>query len=416
MSLKGYLANKPESDQFEIALRFLKRALPLWREFAFGKEAFEYVDSVVGTRHRIASDLIERTLFVIELEMEAPGSQVEALSALKKEFLEPATAVQDCDWEPPESVKKVFYSTHNFLERMIGKEKTFFGEPLIVLAISHAMSALKEEGIIPCTEISEILFHGQNGMDGLNTQSREEALARNRYFTQHVIPVQVALYKPLGYRAGRKVKLGGESVVLSEEQAAELNANNLAIFEKFRDINPFRGEELPKFAGEARMFPSETEVEAYLHTLGEAFEEIRKWYGASEMIFLGGWQTPWLVQENDYPPVKATLDWLKDLVDDQFNGAILLSGAHLINFIPMLFWLVRCNMDLPYIWAATENSKITFSICKNGSIHLDAYGDEGELDSIVELLEKRGFSRYERLDFCSDPIRFDGFGGRRMTV
>ena len=72
-------------------------------------------------------------------------------------------------------------------------------------------------------------------------------------------------------------------------------------------------------------------------------------------------------------------------------------------------------MDLPYIWIATENAKTVFSICKNGSIHVDAY-DEEELKSMVDLLEQRGFARYERLNFCSDPIRFDGFEGRRMTV
>lgn len=93
--------------------------------------------------------------------------------------------------------------------------------------------------------------------------------------------------------------------------------------------------------------------------------------GYERLLFLGDTKIPWLYQENDYKPVQHALDYLKaNKVGKHFNGALDINIKQLSEFCRHLFWLVRCNASLPYIYFSDPGFNLMMSFCKYGNLHL----------------------------------------------
>jgi len=118
---------------------------------------------------------------------------------------------------------------------------------------------------------------------------------------------------------------------------------------------------------------------------------------------MGDWSTPWLYQENDYPPVLAATKYLNQKIDKKFNGGFELEARSISSFIPHLFWLTRCNASLPEFMMSFIKSKTVISLCKYGILHFEFY-DSKERDEILTLFNKKNFKEVDR---CNDPIKFD---------
>jgi hypothetical protein len=129
-------------------------------------------------------------------------------------------------------------------------------------------------------------------------------------------------------------------------------------------------------------------------------------------MILGLQNTPWLYQENEYLPVKNALDYLSQKIDKDFDGGFLLNGKAIIEFIPHLFWLVRCNASLPDFYISYPKSKTVVSICKYGVLHFDFY-NHNEKIKILKLMSDLNF---KELDNCYDQIEFDIFEGRQIKI
>ncbi len=247
-------------------------------------------------------------------------------------------------------------------------------------------------------------------------QSREQILKINQIFTSHLIQIQKEKHNPsdYAYKAGDELLIEGSAnpLILSQEKADELNKEEMDFVDSNRDKNPFEHFSSLKWIGRYTMISSKTNSVDYLNDVSKSIEGLRNHLKAQNLIVIGDWPTPWLVQENDYKPVKEAQDYLKLSISSDFDGGFLLSDADLIAFIPRLFWLVRCNASLPDFLMTFENSKTAISICKYGVLHIESY-DQEELKTIYHYFKQQDF---KEVDECIDPVDFDDFIGRKMKL
>lgn len=242
-------------------------------------------------------------------------------------------------------------------------------------------------------------------------ESRERILLLNDTLAQHLISAQQAKYQPSqAWEAGESVFLdeSEEAVVLTETHARQLNQEDLQYYLDNRDN--YTSQELKKWVGKATLISSKSEAQQYLYHLGKSLAELSKDYG--NLIILGDWNTPWLSQENDYAPVAEAMLFLRQKIDDQFNGGFILNPEEIPTFISHLFWLTRCNASLPEFMMAFRNSKTIFGICKYGVLHCEFY-DAPEREEIIRFFSQSGFKEVDR---CMDPLVFDAFDGRWIKI
>jgi hypothetical protein len=247
-------------------------------------------------------------------------------------------------------------------------------------------------------------------------ETRQNILKMNEVFANHLIGVQIAKHKPSDdeYSEGDRIILddSNKAVTLTKEKANELNAEDRKYFDSKKDTNPFDKDIDFKWIGRATLISNKEDSDSYLHDLGESLEKLRLKLESSELIVLGDWSTPWLYQDNDYKPVKESLDWFRKQIDSDFNGGFLLKETDLIEFTPRLFWLTRCNMSLPEFMMTFENCKTIISICKHGVLHFESY-DQNELNDFIEFYQTLGF---KQTNDCYDPVNFDRFEGRNIKL
>ena len=75
-------------------------------------------------------------------------------------------------------------------------------------------------------------------------------------------------------------------------------------------------------------------------------------------------KTPWLIQKNELRNVKKALEFLEiNGVSEEYYGAISASGDELAELIENIFWLIRCNANLPICWFSTDDGKFVGNIC-----------------------------------------------------
>ena len=245
-------------------------------------------------------------------------------------------------------------------------------------------------------------------------KTREEILRKNQVFTEHFLKVQEAKYSPDGneYSEGDKVILDEGAVTLTKEKAEELNREDIDNYERKKDISSFNTELNVEWIGRKILVPNNNDFENYFKEIGLALDALTSLFKTEKLFILGNLNTPWLFQENEYPPVKKASDYLKSKVNIEFNGGFELSENELIDFIPHLFWLIRCNMSLPEFMMSFENSKTIFSIYKHGNLNLEFY-DNKEKEMILSFFKARGF---RQIDDYYDTIEFDNFDGRGLIV
>ena len=246
------------------------------------------------------------------------------------------------------------------------------------------------------------------------TKSREEILAINRFFATFMLKLQLSL-RPLPFEAGEKVIFESgddKGTILSKELAEKLNKEQNQEFEKSIDVYPFSGYEQLSFI-ESQLFVScKNNTNEYLNDIANLLEQIKAELGETSLVILGVQNIPWLYQENNYKPVKRALQYLEQHIEKDFNGGFLLSKNEVLEFIPHLFWLVRCNASLPQFYMTFPTAKTAMTICKYGVLHIDFY-NQNEKSKILKLLSDFNFIEIKS---CEDPIEFDLFDGRKISI
>ena len=242
-------------------------------------------------------------------------------------------------------------------------------------------------------------------------KTRAEILALNDCFAAFIIEVQTTKYKPSDeWNEGDSVELDdtNKPVLLTAKQAAELNAKDEEYYLKNKDDYNAKAEY--QFVCQATMISAATNPSSYLNDLKKSFMLLAQKFG--HLAILGDWSTPWLSQKNEYPPVKEAMQYLSTSVDSSFNGGFVLEQTEITEFIPHLFWLIRCNASLPSFKMTFGSCKTIFYICKYGVVHMEFY-DESESKQVLQLFNHLNF---QSVDSCSDPVYFDGLESRRIIV
>jgi len=246
------------------------------------------------------------------------------------------------------------------------------------------------------------------------TKSRKEILEINPAFTKFILDMQLS-DKPEPFEVGEIVILEldkDEGTTLTEELANKLNREQNEEFEINRDINPFPNLEELVLIDNRLIISSKDNTTEYLSDIANSIEKIRVELKESNLIVLGVQNTPWLHQENDYLPVNNALNYLKKRVDSEFNGGFLLKEESLLEFVPHLFWLTRCNASLPYFYMSFPKAKTIITICKYGVLHFEFY----EQDEKMKILQILSDLNFKEIDSCGDPVEFDNFDQRRIKI
>ena len=168
MTLEEHIDNLPKDKQFDIAIRLTRLALPIWNKYA-KKNELTYHDTVVGLQHSVNRTLLKNTIDAVEkyISTNIIGKAImknTALISLSRQFSDPIVALQDLDWELPNEIKKTFYSVHNLLDSVLGKEKTVFNEKTIYVTINQAIDALLSSKLMTEKEIRKILYDKKSGL------------------------------------------------------------------------------------------------------------------------------------------------------------------------------------------------------------------------------------------------------------
>ena len=145
MSLKMHVGNLPEPKQFELALRFIKLAIPIWEKYS-GENELSYRDTVVGLFHQVDRKLLMNSVHAIEnyIQLSKLGKFINGkkdLMKLRIQFDDPVVSLQDGDWELPYEISKVFYAVYNLMDVTINTGKEIRGS-LIYISINQAIDAL----------------------------------------------------------------------------------------------------------------------------------------------------------------------------------------------------------------------------------------------------------------------------------
>ena len=215
-------------------------------------------------------------------------------------------------------------------------------------------------------------------------------------------------FKPEPFGEGESIILeidDDKGTILTKELAQKLNQEQNDEFEINRDKNPFDNPEELELIEKLLIISSAKSKTAYLNDIAKLLENIRVELEETDLIILGVENTPWLYQDNEYLPVRKALDYLEQRIDKTFNGGFLLRDNDIYEFVPHLFWLVRCNASLPYFYMSYPKSKTVITLCKYGVLHFEFY-DESEKAQILKILSDFNFKEIES---CDNPINFNDF-------
>ncbi|MEL7221877.1 MAG: hypothetical protein AAGJ93_11190 [Bacteroidota bacterium] len=136
----------------------------------------------------------------------------------------------------------------------------------------------------------------------------------------------------------------------------------------------------------------------YVKNLGSCLTAYAQ-YTSSPLTFILDYSIPWLSQTNDFEPVLEAMTHLRSIgIDDKYIGAIRVDGEELSAVVHAVFWLGRCNANLPYCWFVPEEQGIVGSICKHGNIHFDAYIPE-EKEELASFITAQ---QLVEIDTCVD--------------
>ncbi len=158
-SLEEFSKGLPEDKQFSLALKLLKKAIPLWDEF-INEKNLSYKDGLVGLKHNVSGDLALKSAKLTEKFLESGVKDIkEEILSVRLEFTDPVVALQDDDWNLPETVLLTFYSAYNLINAISEKNSKTFGPSSVSVSINQSIDALEKSKTLTPEQIKDILNH-----------------------------------------------------------------------------------------------------------------------------------------------------------------------------------------------------------------------------------------------------------------
>lgn len=110
---------------------------------------------------------------------------------------------------------------------------------------------------------------------------------------------------------------------------------------------------------------------------GLSLQKLLMGMGIEKIVFMPEINVAWLHRDSDYKPAKEAVEYLIATgMSKTFNGGLLVSVQDIPVFLKHLYWLVRTNIVLAYVYGVDEAQHIVVNICKDGGVHFDTLDEE----------------------------------------
>jgi hypothetical protein len=131
--------------------------------------------------------------------------------------------------------------------------------------------------------------------------------------------------------------------------------------------------------------------------------------------FLGDTNIPWLFRDHDYKPVVNAQMYLKEnKIGKTFSGALEVDAISFPEFIKHLYWQVRCNGIVNYIYFSDVNNNILVNICQYGSVHFSTLNAAIDAEFEKEIAKTK--FKFVTEGSCNDPFsKFNKIPNRRIV-
>ncbi len=119
-------------------------------------------------------------------------------------------------------------------------------------------------------------------------------------------------------------------------------------------------------------------------------------------------------RENDYEPLQKAYASMEALLgSSSFSEALVLQRQDLKNWVPVLFWIIRCDPSVPeYVYLFDTQERMACFICKYGNVHIT---EMGEPQITANLLKEMGWELIEGPEY--DRYTEDGaIAGRAISL
>jgi hypothetical protein len=122
------------SVKYNLALALCQAAIPIWENYAKDPENLSYMDGVGGSYYisyqdssgnsqLLEKDIAARSVQIIKLEQDKPGSQAAVMEELAWKLKAHIDAVDIWDDWQPQEMEFTLYALHNFIQLYQGKFK-----------------------------------------------------------------------------------------------------------------------------------------------------------------------------------------------------------------------------------------------------------------------------------------------------
>ncbi|MGB1269692.1 MAG: hypothetical protein ACPG45_08120 [Flavobacteriaceae bacterium] len=161
MPLTEIVNSLEKKTQIDLAIELIEIGLPIWESYN-SENRIEYTDSVVGMYHKVNKNLIEKSIKLLKKINRQNNFLTNKINAFKikslhDEIREPVVAREDDDFEIPEEVELILYSTSNLIEYAMGKTHNSLNENLAYISINQSIDAITKSKIKTFDQINEIL-------------------------------------------------------------------------------------------------------------------------------------------------------------------------------------------------------------------------------------------------------------------
>lgn len=248
---------------------------------------------------------------------------------------------------------------------------------------------------------------------------RAELLRRYEPLASYLKRWQADTYNPenVAVQAGEKVwldKNDAAATVLSEEQAESLNAEASAEFLALRDDLAF-APDLIEMGTVIGYLPS-PDMDAFADQIATHFAALANGLGWQKFAVMTDVRRPFLDQENDFESVRKAESHLLERgfsrsSDDGFECDL----EGLLDLLPHLFWIARCNVSAPKLQIAANGARIVLILCYRANIHFCTYKIREKI-WLKKILASTGF-QIEKDGVCRDRFSENGcIEGRHLDL
>lgn len=152
MSLDRYINSLRKPEQFAVAIKLVRLAMPLWEEYVMQESSKEddyiyYYGNALGEKYLVEIKLLQRIVNEVEkyvnTDFNPTHYEAHKFESLNEELWIGLRGLQwEEEWSVPKEVKLLVFSISNLLEATMGKDQTRYKESYIYVSVNQSVDSL----------------------------------------------------------------------------------------------------------------------------------------------------------------------------------------------------------------------------------------------------------------------------------